>query len=433
MSSGPLPRMNPSIRLRLSVMMLLQYVVWGTWYVPMYPYLSKTLGFAGDKINTAYSCTAFAAMVSPFFVGMIADRFFASQRVLGFLHLLGGVLLYLASKQTEFSAFFALLMGHTLCYMPTMSLSNSLSMAQMRDPAREFPSIRVLGTIGWIAAGLIVGGLKKTAEGAFTYQLKLGPWTLGTAGEFQSIEPTNLPMLLGAGAAILLGVYCFFLPHTPPPNKGTAADWRTILGLDALRLFRDRSFAVFAAGSFLICVPLTFYYNLTNGFLNELQVENAAFKMTFGQMSEILFMLLMPFCFRKLGIRSLLLLGMAAWAVRYFLFSFGNNGPLFWMLLLGIVLHGVCYDFFFVTGQIYVDRQADAGCRGQAQGLISFLTYGLGMFFGSFVAGRVDKALTLASGGHDWSRLWMFPALGATGLLLIFALTFKEPPARQVD
>jgi nucleoside transporter len=420
--------MNASTRSQLSIMMFLQYFVWGTWYVPMYTYLSATRGFQGDEINWAYSCTALAAMISPFFVGMVADRFFASQRVLCGLHILGGVFLYLAAQQTTFSLFFILLLAHTLCYMPTMALTNSLSMHKMTDPGREFPGIRVLGTIGWIAAGFVAGGLKRLEDGSFAYQLKFGPWTFGSAGDFSkfSIEPTNLPMLIGAGAALLMGLYCLTLPHTPPAAKGEPVSARAILGLDALSLFKDRSFAVFAVGSFLICIPLTFYYNMTNGFLNEIGVENAAFKMTFGQMSEIFFMLVMPFFFHRLGVKKMLLIGMAAWAARYFLFMNGNNSSLYWMVLAGIILHGVCYDFFFVTGQIYVDQKAGERMRGQAQGLIAFLTYGAGMFVGSFIAGWVDKAYTTGPKMHNWPSIWLVPAIGATGLMLLFALAFKE-------
>jgi nucleoside transporter len=419
--------MNSGIRAKLSLMMFLQYFVWGAWYVPMYTYLSTTRGFAGDQINTAYSCTALAAMISPFFVGMIADRFFASQKVLAFLHILGGLFLYMAAQQTEFGTFFAFLLAHTLCYMPTMALTNSLSMHKMTDAGKEFPGIRVLGTIGWIIAGFVSGGLKTKPDGGYTYQLVIGDWTIGAAGTFASIEPTNLPMLIGAAAAIIMGLYCLALPHTPPGSKGEPVSVRSILGLDALSLFKDRSFAVFAIGSFLICIPLTFYYNMTNGFLNELKVQNAAFKMTFGQMSEILFMLVMPFFFRRLGVKKMLLIGMAAWAARYFLFRGGDGDSLFWMILVGIILHGVCYDFFFVTGQIYVDEQAGEKMRGQAQGLIAFLTYGAGMFVGSFIAGAVDKKYTIAPGQHDWPSIWLVPAIGATVLLIIFALAFKDP------
>ncbi len=423
--------MSPSVRLRLSAMMFLQYFIWGVWYVPMYTYLSATRHFPGDQINTAYSCTALAAMVSPFFVGMIADRFFAAQRVLSVLHLLGGVFLYLAARQQSFGTFLLLLLAHTLCYMPTLALTNSLAMQQMTKTGQEFPAVRVLGTIGWIVAGFVCGGMKRGADGSFVYQLKFGPWTLGSPGDFASIEPTNFPMFIAAGAAILMGLYSLSLPHTPPRSRGEPVSLRAILGLDALALFCDRSFVVFAAGAFLICIPLTFYYNLTNGFLNELKVENAAFKMAFGQMSEILFLLVMPFFFRHLGVKKMLLLGMGAWALRYFLFSAGDADARFWMLLTGIALHGICYDFFFVTGQIYVDQQAGEKMRAQAQGLIAFLTYGAGMFVGSLIAGRVDRAFTLPNGGHQWTGIWLIPASVATVLLGLFALTFKSPPQTQ--
>ena len=392
--------MNTKIRVQLSIMMFLQYFIWGSWYVTMYTYLSQTLKFSDGEIGLAYGTTALAAMISPFFVGMIADRFMATEKMLAILHCLGGVLLYLASKQTTFGPFYALLLGHTLCYMPTMALTNSLSFAQMSDTGKQFTGVRVLGTIGWIAAGLLVGMMK--------------------------VEAASMPMLIGAAASILMGLFCLTLPNTPPKAAGEPVSIRAILGLDALQLMKDRSFAIFAIGSFLICIPLVFYYNLTNGFLNELKVENAAGKMTMGQMSEIFFMLVFPFFFSRFGIKKMLLVGMFAWTVRYFLFAYGNSQSLVWMLYLGIILHGVCYDFFFVTGQIYVDRQASPKIRAAAQGFIAFITYGSGMFVGSLIQGKVAGAYALQPTGHNWRAIWIIPALGAGFVMLLFALLFKS-------
>jgi nucleoside transporter len=294
-------------------MMFLQYFVWGAWSVTMGTWLSATLRFSGEQVGLAYGTTALAAMISPFFVGMVADRFFATERILAALHLIGGVILFYASMQTSFAALYGVLLGYTLCYMPTLALTNSLSFRQMDDPAREFPAVRVLGTIGWIVAGIAVG-------------------TIG-------IEATPAPMRIAAAGSIMLGLFCFFLPHTPPQKTGHRAGWREVLGLDALKLLRDSSFAVFVVGSFLICIPLQFYYTFTNPFLNELGMTNAAGKMTLGQMSEIFFMLVMPWFFRRLGVKTMLLVGMAAWAARYALFAAGDTGALVWML----------YEEFFCT------------------------------------------------------------------------------------
>jgi nucleoside transporter len=387
-----------SIRVRLSTLMFLQYFVWGAWSVTMGTWLGQTLGFSGEQIGLAFGTTALAAMVSPFFVGMVADRFLATERILSVLHVVGGVILYIASLQTRFGPFYLVLLAYAMCYMPTLALSNSLSFRQMTDPGREFPPIRVLGTIGWIVAGLAIG-------------------TLG-------MEATAMPMRVAAAASMLLGVFSLALPHTPPHSRGKAS-LSDVLGLDALKLLRERTFAVFVLGSFLVCIPLQFYYAFANPFLNELQVANAAGKMTLGQMSEVFFMLVMPWFFRRLGVKAMLLIGMAAWAARYVLFAYGDNGSLVWMLYGGILLHGICYDFFFVTGQIYVDRRAPADLRAAAQGFIAFVTLGVGMFIGSWISGRIVDAFAVPGGGHAWDRIWVVPAAGAAIVLLLFALFFR--------
>ena len=383
--------------------MFLQYFVWGAWYVTMGTWLGETLRFSGEQIGLAAGTTALAAMISPFFVGMIADRFFATERILAALHVLGGAVLFYASLQTSFGAFYGILLVYALCYMPTLALSNSLSFRQMTDPGREFPAIRVLGTIGWIVAGLIIGGL--------------------------GLEATAMPLRLAAGASVLLGLFCLALPHTPPHVSGRVG-LRAVLGLDALKLLGDRSFAIFVAGSFLICIPLQFYYAFANPFLNELNVANAAGKMTLGQMSEIGFMLVMPWFFRRLGVKYMLLVGMAAWTTRYALFAYGDTGSLAWMLYGGILLHGICYDFFFVTGQIYVDRQAPPDLRAAAQGFIAFVTLGVGMFIGSWASGRVVDGFRTGAGAHNWQGIWLVPAAGAAAVLVLFALFFR---VREAD
>jgi nucleoside transporter len=387
-------------------MMFLQYFVWGAWSVTMGTWLSATLHFSGEQVGLAYGTTALAAMISPFFVGMIADRFFATERLLATLHLIGGAFLLYASMQTSFVPLYVVLLGYTLCYMPTLALSNSLSFHQMDDPSKEFPGIRVLGTIGWIIAGLTIGAMK--------------------------IEASALPMRIAAVGSVVLGLYSFLLPHTPPKRTAQRVTWRDVLGLDALKLLRDSSFAVFVAGSFLICIPLQFYYTFTNPFLNELNVSNAAGKMTFGQMSEIFFMLVMPWFFRRLGVKTMMLVGMAAWAARYALFAFGDNGALVWMLYAGILLHGICYDFFFVTGQIYVDRRAPNDLRAAAQGFIAFVTLGVGMLIGSWFSGRVVDRFASASAvpAHRWDAIWLVPAAGAAAVLVLFAILFRSADDR---
>jgi nucleoside transporter len=400
--------MNSTVRFKLSSMMFLQYFVWGAWYVTMGTWLGQTLHFSGEQIGLAAGSTALAAMISPFFVGMVADRFMSTERILAALHIIGGAILFYSSTQTTFRGFYIAILLYTLCYMPTLALSNSLSFRQMKDPGREFPAVRVLGTIGWIVAGLVIGTLK--------------------------LEATGVPFQVAGAASVLLGLYCLVLPHTPPVKTGrvTASD---ILGLDALKLMGERSFAVFVLGSFLVCIPLQFYYAFANLFLNELQVSNAAGKMTLGQMSEIFFMLVMPWFFRRLGVKYMLLVGMAAWMTRYTLFAYGNNGPLVWMLYLGILLHGICYDFFFVTGQIYVDTKAPADLRAAAQGFIAFVTLGVGMFIGSWVSGRIVDMYAGGAAGHEWKSIWLIPAGMAAAVLLLFALFFRsaQQPASAAE
>ncbi len=411
---------HTAIRTRLSVMMFVQYFIYGSWLVTLGTFLGNALKASGSDVGTAYSLPAIAAIVSPFLVGMIADRFFSTERVLALLHVVGAAVLYFAATQTAFAGFWPLFLVYVLCYMPTLALTNALAFDHMVNPAAEFPRIRVLGTIGFIAAGWAIGFLPDQS----------------VAGEaaLVSAEKTALPLLLGAGASLVMGLYCLTLPHTPPHNAGKKLSVRDVLGLDALALMKDRSFAVFVLGSFLLCIPLQFYYAFANPFLNEIGVQNAAAKMTIGQMSEIGFMLLMPFFFARLGIKKLLLIGMATWTFRYLLFAYGNAGSGMWMLYLALLVHGVCYDFFFVTGQIYVDQQADIRIRAAAQGFIALVTLGAGQLIGSKLSGLVVDANAIAAttaGGavtHDWSKIWFVPAMGALGVLLIFAALFKVKP-----
>lgn len=387
------------IKTKLSVMMFLQYFIWGAWFVTLGTYLSSTLQLTGVQVGAAYGAMAIGAIVAPFFVGMIADRFFATQKILALLHLVGAAVLFWASNETGFGTLYPLLIVYAVCYAPTLSLTNSLAFDNLTEQAREFPLVRVLGTIGWIVASVVVGQL--------------------------GLEATAVPMQIAAGASVALGLFSFVLPHTPPHAAGKPLNVRDILGLDALALMKDRSFATFVAGSFLLCIPLQFYYTWTNPFLNEIGLAAPASKMALGQMSEILFMLALPALLLRFGSKIILLLGMAAWGARYLLFAHGNTGGHLWMLYVGILLHGICYDFFFVTGQIYVDQRAGLKVRAAAQGFLTLITQGVGYFIGSIASGWVVQQYTLPAGGHDWTVIWLRPAVGAAAILIVFALLFR--------
>ena len=391
--------------------------------MPMWSYLG-TLDVASSLRGTAYAATGVAAMISPFIVGMIADRFFATQKVFGFLHLLGGVFLYLAGDATNWNEFYPFLLLHLVCYMPTLALSNSLCFQNMEDPQRQFPPIRTLGTIGWIASGILVGS-------SFYFENEfrsIWPAFLGGSlppTEWISISMTSQPFMIGAGVSILLGLYSFSLPNTPPKLKGKKVTPAEVLGLKALALMKDKSFAVFIICSFLLCIPLSFYFQSANGFLKEMGVANSEGVMTLGQVSEIFFLLLVPWFFRKLGVKNMLLIGMGFWILRYVFFA-QADAQTHMLLYLGVLFHGICYDFFFVTGQLYVDKVAPDDIRSSAQGFIAFVTLGAGMFVGGILNGWWNNRHTI-NGNIDWQSVWYFPAALAAVVLLIFFVTFRQP------
>ena len=391
--------MNQKTRVQLSGMMFLEYFIWGTWFVAMGRYLSESLGASGVQIGTAYGNAWFGAIISPFFIGMIADRFFAAQKVNGELHLIGGVLLYLLSTVQEVGQFSWLILLYSVVYMPTIGLTNSIVFKQSNDATKDFPQLRVVGTVAWIIANVIVG------------QMNWGN--------------TSYIFLIPAVASIVFGVYSFTLPNTPA-NPSTDTSIYKILGLDALVMFKDRSYSIFFIGSVLLCIPLSFYYGFANVFLTSgaklTQVETTM--AVLGQGSEVLFLLALPFFLRVWGVRKILLVGMAAWVVRYLLFKFGYEGQS-WMLYLGVLMHGICYDFFFATGQIYTDQKASPSIRNAAQGLITFATYGLGLTLGSWFSGQVAGNYT-TNGVIDWSALWLVPAGIAAVVLVVFLVLFSE-------
>ncbi|WP_285010679.1 nucleoside permease [Pedobacter faecalis] len=394
--------MNLNNRIKLSTMMFLEFFIWGSWFVTMGTYLGKNLSSGGVDIGSAYSTQSLGAIIAPFIIGLIADKFFAAQRILGVLHLIGAALLWFAADALDFDSFFPFILGYMIAYMPTLALVNSISFKQMTDPGKEFPSIRVFGTIGWIVAGLTIGWLNWEQDGNLVLTFKMA-----------------------AIASLILGLFSFVLPHTPPVKKGEKTSFGDIIGLDAIGLLKNRSFLIFFLSSVAICVPLAFYYNFTNPFLNEVGMKGAAGVQSLGQVSETLFMLLMPLFFVRLGVKKMLAIGMIAWVVRYLFFAFGNADANYWMLIGGIVLHGICYDFFFVTGQIYTDRLAGDRFKSAAQGFITLATYGVGMLIGSIISGMVVDDHVVGS-GHDWYSIWIVPAAISAGVALLFLLLFKD-------
>ena len=409
--------MKSMTSIKLSIMMFLEFFIWGGWFVTMGSFLANNLNATGAETAMAYSTQSWGAIIAPFIIGLIADRFFNAEKILGLLHIIGAILMYLMSQTSDFSGFYPYVFGYMIVYMPTLALVNSVSFNQMNDPEKQFPYIRVWGTVGWIVAGLVI---------SFVFK-------------WDAIENIGKGMLsntflMVAVASGILGVFSFMLPKTPPSiSKDEKMSLSDILGLDALKLLKDRNFLVFFLSSVLICIPLAFYYQNISPFLTEYKVENSTAWTTLGQFSEVLFMLLLPFFFKKYGFKKTILFGMLAWGIRYLLFAYGNAGDLFFMIVLGIALHGICYDFFFVSGQIYTDSKAGEKVKSAAQGLITLATYGIGMLIGFWVAGQIVDKNLISEGVHSWKEIWVFPAIFATVILVIFAVLFKNENVEYKD
>ncbi len=397
--------MQLTTRIQLSSMMFLQFFIWGAWFVTLGTFLGANLSAVDGQIAQAFSTQSWGAIIAPFIIGLIADRYFNAERILGVLHLVGALFLFYMSQSTDFHAFYPLVLGYMVMYMPTLALVNSVSFYQMKDPAKEFSYVRVWGTVGWIVAGQ-----------AISYVFG---WDAESAISSGLLKNT---FLMASVASLILAILSFTLPATPPKlDKSQKINIKAILGLDALKLLGDRNFLVFFLSSVLICIPLAFYYQYTNPFLVESGVENATGKMTLGQMSEVAFMLLLPIFFTKFGFKKTILVGMLAWVLRYILFAYGNAGELSFMFIIGIALHGICYDFFFVSGQIYTDSKAGEKIKSAAQGLITLATYGVGMLIGFWTAGKIAEKYS-----GDWQSIWMFPAIFAGIVALIFLLSFRD-------
>ena len=435
--------MHSYVGTRLSIMMFLQFFIWGAWYVTVGNYMYAVGMF--DEVPWAYTVGPIAAIISPFFLGLVADRFFATERVLGAMHLIAAAAMFCAPAAAEAGSqwFILVLLVHMLAYMPTLGLTNTLAFHNITDQERQFPLIRVFGTLGWIAANWVVS-------------------------KWMHADKSELQFYITGGAALALGLYSFTLPHTPPPGRGQKLSTREILGLDSLVLLKQPAFAVFIISSFLICIPLAAYYNYAPIFVDAMGFEDPAFNMSFGQIAEVVFMLAMPLCFVRLGVKWMLLVGMAAWVARYGLFSAAADEQVRWMVLGGILLHGICYDFFFVTGQIYVDKKAPVRIRGQAQGFLVLVTQGLGMWIGAWAAGLLVGTYTPAAAAdlkaevqrltkeafgkpeaeaapllaeaqrlaHEvntmigWERVWLIPCIAAAVVMVLFAVLFHDRLSR---
>ncbi|MHB1920704.1 MAG: nucleoside permease [Chitinophagaceae bacterium] len=397
--------MKTKARIQLSIMMFLEFFIWGSWYVTMSTYLAHHLNANGVQIGTAYSALSIATIISPFFIGMVADRFFSAQKLLGILHLSGAIFLFLIIRVKNPETFYWVLLLYSLVYAPTLALSNSICFRHLADPGKQFSGVRVWGTLGWIMTGILLDRVFHIQPSQLAFSFKMA-----------------------ALASLLLGVFSFFLPSTPPvPRiKTEKKNFTRFLGADALVLLKNKSYLVFFISSILICIPLSFYYSLANQFLVEEQMRNATSTMTLGQISEALFILAIPFLIRKIGIKNMILMGMIAWVLRFLCFGFGNADGLLWLFYAGIILHGACFDFFFVTGQIYTDLKAGEEFKSAAQGLITVATYGIGMWIGTLLSGYVSQYYAVSTNVHHWRSIWMVPAGISAAVFLFFLIFFRE-------
>lgn len=401
--------MSTNIRIQLSLMMFLEFFIWGSWFVTLGIYLPNTLDSNGSQIALAYSTQSWGAILSPFIIGLIADRFFNAERILGSVHLVGAILMFMLYRANSFEGFFPYLLVYMILYMSTLALVNSVSFGQMKDPAKEFSFVRVFGTAGWITAGLLISLLNWDSQGGISEGLLRNTF------------------LMAAVSSAILGLFSFTLPKTPPKASSTKkVSLKELLGLDALALLKDRNFLVFFLASVFICVPLAFYYQHAGQFLGEIGVSNPAGKMTVGQVSEVLFLLLLPYFFKRFGFKMTILVAMLAWGLRYLFFAFASNGDMPFVLLLGIALHGICYDFFFVSGQIYTDSKAGTAFKSSAQGLITLATYGVGMFIGFWIAGIITDNYLVTENVHDWRSIWYYPASFAFIVIILYLILFKN-------
>jgi len=407
--------MQNTIKIKLSVMMFLEFFIWGAWFVSLGPFLAKNLSATGVETGSVFSTQSWGAIIAPFIIGLIADKYFNAEKILGVLHILGAILMYQMYQATSVAVFYPYVLGYMILYMPTLALVNSVSFNQMSDPGKSFPAIRVWGTIGWIIAGA-----------AISYLLH---WDSPESVQQGLLKNT---FLMASICSLVLGLFSFTLPATPPKIKGQKVSVSQMLGLDALKLLKDRNFLVFFIASILICIPLAFYYSNASNYLVDLKVGQPLLKMTIGQFSEAAFILCLPLFFKRFGFKWTILLGMLGWALRYALFAYGNGGELSFMLILGIAMHGICYDFFFVAGQIYTDSKAGPQFKSAAQGMITLATYGLGMLIGFYIAGLIADAYN-SPAGHDWRMIWLIPAGIAAVVMVLFAIMFRDKQEVKVE
>jgi nucleoside transporter len=409
--------MKLTTRLQLSVMMFLEFFIWGAWFVTLGTFLINNLHATGAETSAVFSTQSWGAIIAPFIIGLIADRYFNAEKILGILHIVGAVLMYQMSTAADVSVFYPYVLGYMILFMPTLALVNSISFNQMKDTGKEFPKVRVWGTIGWIIAGLAI---------SFVF--------LWDSSENVKAGLMKNTFLLASVASLVLGIFSFFLPKTPPKvAKGTKVKVSEILGLDALKLLKDKNFLIFFIASILICIPLAFYYQYANPFLQDIGVTNPTAKMSLGQFFEVFFLLMLPFIFKKFGFKITILAGMLAWAIRYALFAYGNADDLYFMLIIGIILHGICYDFFFVSGQIYTDAKAGPKYKSAAQGLITLATYGVGMLIGYEIAGLIADAYKTGESAFDWKMIWIIPSMIALVVFILFAIFFNDKNEKPVD